>query len=261
MFLFLLFTFLLNSFCKKLLHNQRRFNRCSQRISSSHKVIKDFQLLLLLNIAVCYVVVNVFAAIVFHTVVVVFQSCCCYAFVVVVVVMLLLLLLLLCFVLLLFLLLQCFLMLVLYFDIVVVVFFLNIFLVWLALFSCLFFFVIFSPIKWSFHLVFRWGQDSNSRPRTMARIVSPRRLPLDQGASLYCCCSCCFAVAVIFAAVVVVVVVVVIDVRNYDFFWTSWATLKIICDQIKSGIFFYIEKVEFKPMVTRCNQLFKNELW
>ena len=63
-------------------------------------------------------------------------------------------------------------------------FFLNIFLVWLAPFSCLYFFGIFSPIKWSFHLVFRQGQDSNPRPRTMARIVNPRHSPLDQGASL-----------------------------------------------------------------------------
>ena len=35
-----------------------------------------------------------------------------------------------------------------------------------------------------FHLVFRQSQDSNPRPRTMARIVSPQRSPLDQGASL-----------------------------------------------------------------------------
>ncbi len=34
-----------------------------------------------------------------------------------------------------------------------------------------------------FHLVFRQSQDSNPRPRTMARIVSPQRSPLDQGAS------------------------------------------------------------------------------
>jgi len=35
-----------------------------------------------------------------------------------------------------------------------------------------------------FHLVFRWNQDSNPRQWTMARIVSPRHSPVDQGASL-----------------------------------------------------------------------------
>jgi hypothetical protein len=34
------------------------------------------------------------------------------------------------------------------------------------------------------HLVFRQTRELNSRPRTMAQTVSPRRSPLDQGASL-----------------------------------------------------------------------------
>ena len=51
---------------------------------------------------------------------------------------------------------------------------------WLAPFSCLYFFDIFSHIEWSFHLVFRQCRDSNPRQRTMAWILSPRR---DQGAS------------------------------------------------------------------------------
>ena len=60
------------------------------------------------------------------------------------------------------------------------------FLVWHAPFGCLYYFhYFFLPSSGpSFHLVYRWIQDSNLRPRTMHQIASPRRSLLDQGASL-----------------------------------------------------------------------------
>lgn len=46
-------------------------------------------------------------------------------------------------------------------------------------------FVIFLPSSGPyFHLVIRWSRDSNPRPRTVARIVSPWRSPQDQEVSL-----------------------------------------------------------------------------
>ncbi len=36
--------------------------------------------------------------------------------------------------------------------------------------------------------IFRWSRDSNPHQRTMAQIVSPQRLPLDRGASLWLQC-------------------------------------------------------------------------
>ncbi len=70
-----------------------------------------------------------------------------------------------------------------------------------SLFSCvkkvnfyfIYFFVVTFPF-WLFlllslffghiiHLVFRWTMELSSRLRTMAQTLSPRRLPLDQGAS------------------------------------------------------------------------------
>jgi len=58
--------------------------------------------------------------------------------------------------------------------------------VWLAPIGSLYFFVTFSVIKWSIFpsSFFRWSRDSNPHPRTMAQIMCPERLPLDQGASL-----------------------------------------------------------------------------
>ncbi len=51
---------------------------------------------------------------------------------------------------------------------------------WLSLlFLCFFYHRVVHDI----HLVFRWTQELNPRPRTMAQTVSPWRSPLDQGTS------------------------------------------------------------------------------
>jgi hypothetical protein len=56
--------------------------------------------------------------------------------------------------------------------------------VWLAPFVFIIFVIFCHQVVHLIHLVFRWTQESNSHPRTMAQTVSPQCSPLDQGASI-----------------------------------------------------------------------------